>query len=92
MATTTTVNCPRGVYTQVTTATDAYCIISSPIDARQRGQKLRVHIGAAAPAPTTSAYHLVEKDEAFERPSELSGHIFVLPEIQDTDLPVTEAV
>lgn len=92
MATTTTVNCVRGVYTQVTTLTDAYCIISSPVDARRRGDNIRVHIGAAQPAPTSKAYHLLNKDEAFERPAELSGHIWVLPETSDQDVPVTEAV
>jgi hypothetical protein len=92
MATTVTVNCPVGVYTQVTTATAAYCIVSSPVDSRENGQKIRVHIGAVAPAPTTKAFHLLPKDRHYERPTELDGHIWILPESQDADIPVSEAV
>ena len=92
MATTVTVNCPRGVYTQVTTATAAYCIVSSPIDSREQGQKIRVHIGAATPAANTLAFHLLPKDRHYERPAELEGHIFILPETNDVDIPVSEAV
>ena len=89
---TVTVNCVRGTYTQVSTLTDAYCIVSSPLDGLKDGQNIRVHIGPSAPADSTKAYHLLQKDEAFERPSELSGQIFILPEIKTVDIPVTEAV
>jgi len=89
---TVTVNCPRGVYTQVTTLDDAYCIVSSPLGARNDGQKLRVHIGSVAPADDTLAYHPLEQDEAFERPAGLVGHIFILTESYTAEIPVTEAV
>ena len=89
---TVTVNCPRDVYTQVTTLTDAYCIVSSPLDSKRQGQDIRIHIGLAAPASTTKAFHPLNPDEGYERPLELSGHIFIMPVSRDEDIPVTEAV
>lgn len=89
---TTTVTCAQGTYTQVTTLDAAYCIISNPVDRLGDGQRIRIHIGASAPADGADEYHPIPKGQSFERASVLTGHIFVNPETSSVDIPVTEAV
>ena len=95
MAQTIPVTCPPNVYTQVSTVDTAYCIVSNPISRLKNGQRIRVYIGAAAPVGVQADYngfHPLNKDEVFERPAELVGHIWVFPETEAVDIAVTENV
>lgn len=90
MATTVSVPCPHGVYTQVSTLSDVYCLIHNPITRLDNGQRIRFHLGAAQPLVDTTDFMTLDEDEVFERPPALDGHIWVSPETSDFDIKVLE--
>lgn len=73
MTATTTVTCNANGYTQLTTATTGYALIYNPADS---GTNLALYNGSAAPAASTEAYMMLAPDEAFQRISDITGHLY----------------
>ena len=70
---TTTVTCNAGKYTQITTASTGYALIYNPIDS---GGNLAIYNGATIPSPFTEAAYVLKPDEAFQRTSDITDHLW----------------
>ena len=70
---TTTVTCNNGSYTQLTTASTGYALIYNPLDAKGN---LAIYNGSAAPAAATEAMMVLKPNEAFQRTSDITDHIW----------------
>ena len=70
---TTTVTLNSGDYTQITTASTGYALIYNPIDA---ASNISIYNGSAAPSDFTEAAMILKPDEAFQRTSDITDHIW----------------
>jgi hypothetical protein len=61
------------VYTQLTTASTGYALIYNPV-ANQ--QTFRIYNGTSAPAVTVTTYMDLEPDQAFQRTSDITDHLW----------------
>ena len=68
-----TVTCNNGAYTQLTTASTGYALIYNPLDAQSN---LAIYNGSAAPSAFTEASMILKPDEAFQRTSDITDHIW----------------
>lgn len=74
MATSTsTTTVTNGVYTQLTTASTGFALIYNPMDA---GANLAIYNGSAAPSAFTEASMILKPDDAFQRTSDITDHIW----------------
>lgn len=68
-----TVTANNGSYTQLTTASTGYALIYNPLDAKGN---LAIYNGSAAPAAATEAMMVLKPDEAFQRTSDITDHLW----------------
>ena len=73
MATATTSKAMAATYTQLTTASTGYALIYNPVG---NGQTFRIYNGASAPAVTVDTYMDLAPDEAFQRTSDITDHLW----------------
>ncbi len=85
----TTVTCNGGAYTQVTSASTGYALIYNPLGA---GGNVSLYNGSAAPDPFTKAKMILKPDQAFQRTSDITDHIWIkVTSGNDVDIVVMEA-
>ena len=70
---TTTVSVTNGAYVQLTTASTGYALIYNPMDA---GANLAIYNGSAAPSAFTEASMILKPDDAFQRTSDITDHLW----------------
>ena len=70
---TTTVTLNSGAYTQITTASTGYALIYNPLDS---ANNIAIYNGSAAPSAFTEASMFLKPDEAFQRTSDITDHIW----------------
>jgi hypothetical protein len=61
------------VYTQLTTASTGYALIYNPLGS---GQVLHLYNGGSAPAITVDTFMTIQPDEAFQRTSDITDHLW----------------
>ncbi len=85
----TTVTCNGGAYTQVTASATGASLIYNPLGA---GGNVSMYIGSSAPDPFTKAKMILKPDQAFQRTSDITNHIWIkVTSGNDVDIVVTEA-
>lgn len=85
---TTTVSCNSRAYTQLTTSSTGYALIYNPMGS---GCNLALYNGSSAPAAGTLARMIIRPDEAFQRTSDITDHLWgKLISGADTEIVVTE--